>query len=815
MLTNPQTEKEKILVNEIKRIFRYYSWNQKSIKMFEEKINSEDKEVLYVLNKEYIDNWKSKIEYEKLQTKLSQKGKNLNESDISKILDEEKINFDINNLGKMKIISLVKNCEKGKINKNPKIDKEEMKKIELVNKEVYESFKEIEKDGEIEVECLLKDGKYILAELIKIDRQNVKEITNNKENKNEETKETDNIEENQNEEKVLKELKKDENVNQITEQNNEIKKEENLKLPNEKVKKKDDKYDKKEENNENQKDGENKDIKMIEDKKDVKTGEQNIKEKEIDKNVVKIKEKERDEKNENKIKEKDSQNHLELNDNENCKLVLNKKRKKSQEENCEKKEIEKKDQILEENQNRIIESINHNNANEVNNNQINNYNREINLNNQEQNNNIDFEEIQMKFQMMVQNYLKEHGFANNFINFYLSISQFEPANDEEKEMIKYLRTKLNNYQPNIINGLIILNTQSPSLGLQNVGATCYMNATLQCLIHIRELSELLLSAFYMKKPEEDPDFIKNHQLSYEYVNILKQVFFPKFYGNNDMKSFAPYKFKELVGQLNPLFSGINANDAKDLLQFILERMHSETKMAMQYFQEYIIDQSNELQAKQYFYNSYVYQSNSPFLIYLYGIIKIQTQCCKCKTIKYNFQSYNLLYFPLKESKNHIVTLKKSKDSNFNEKDYVLTLEDCFEFNQKVEHFSGDNCMYCNICKDLQEADYQSMLYSTPPVLSIVLNRGRANLDFQEKFTFGPELNIEKYLHNEEKKGKYYLIGIVVHLGESNMSGHFMAFRRMDRESKWFCYNDSFVEECKDLNEIIKHGTPYILFYHQE
>ena len=89
------------------------------------------------------------------------------------------------------------------------------------------------------------------------------------------------------------------------------------------------------------------------------------------------------------------------------------------------------------------------------------------------------------------------------------------------------------------------------------------------------------------------------------------------------------------------------------------------------------------------------------------------------------------------------------------------------------------------------------------------------MDFQEKFTFGPELNIEKYLHNEEKKGKYYLIGIVVHLGESNMSGHFMAFCRMDRESKWFCYNDSFVEECKDLNEIIKHGTPYILFYHQE
>ena len=126
-------------------------------------------------------------------------------------------------------------------------------------------------------------------------------------------------------------------------------------------------------------------------------------------------------------------------------------------------------------------------------------------------------------------------------------------------------------------------------------------------------------------------------------------------------------------------------------------------------------------------------------------------------------------------------------------------------------------MYCNICKDLQEAHYQSVLFSTPPVLAIVLNRGRANLDFQEDFIFGTELNIEKYLHSNDpaKKGKYYLISVVVHLGESSMSGHFMAYCRMDKESKWFRYNDAYVDECDNFQEVIKRGTPYILFYHQE
>lgn len=121
----------------------------------------------------------------------------------------------------------------------------------------------------------------------------------------------------------------------------------------------------------------------------------------------------------------------------------------------------------------------------------------------------------------------------------------------------------------------------------------------------------------------------------------------------------------------------------------------------------------------------------------------------------------------------------------------------------------------NICKDCFDADYQSMLFNTPPVLSIVLNRGKANKDFQEPFIFGTELNIEKYLHNQEKKGKYYLIGMVIHYGESSMSGHFIAYCRMDKNSKWFCYNDAYVSECEHFDEIIKRGVPYILFYHQE
>ena len=354
------------------------------------------------------------------------------------------------------------------------------------------------------------------------------------------------------------------------------------------------------------------------------------------------------------------------------------------------------------------------------------------------------------------------------------------------------------------NNLIILDAHLPSSGLQNIGATCYMNSTLQCLIHIKELSEGLLSSLINSE---------QFKLTSEYINILKHVFFPKK-DKNQSKSFAPYKFKELVGELKSDFRGNDANDAKDLLQFIVEKMHSELKISVKQFSDYNIDQTNELQAIQYFHDEYTFQNFSPFFKYLYGIIKIQSKCLNCQTVKYNFQSYNLLYFPLKESKIYAIAKKKEDDKDFDEQNYILNLKDCFMYNEKVDHFTGENRMFCNRCQGYFDSDYQSMLYFTPTVLIIVLNRGRGNLDFQEKFNFETELNIEKYLNDKEKKGKYYLMSMVVHYGESSMNGHFIAFCRMDKESKWFCYNDAYVSECENFDEKIKNGTPYILFYHQ-
>ena len=63
----------------------------------------------------------------------------------------------------------------------------------------------------------------------------------------------------------------------------------------------------------------------------------------------------------------------------------------------------------------------------------------------------------------------------------------------------------------------------PKIGLQNVGATCYMNATLQCLCQIEKLAD------YFKSEEKIDDKIREYKmknedcLTYSFKNLIKNV----------------------------------------------------------------------------------------------------------------------------------------------------------------------------------------------------------------------------------------------------------------------------------------------------
>ena len=81
------------------------------------------------------------------------------------------------------------------------------------------------------------------------------------------------------------------------------------------------------------------------------------------------------------------------------------------------------------------------------------------------------------------------------------------------------------------------------------------------------------------------------------------------------------------------------------------------------------------------------------------------------------------------------------------------------------------------------------------------------INFEEKLLF------EHTLDNDIVKHNYDLVSIIVHLGETPNSGHYICYSK--RNNNWYEFNDSIVikynfNELKKSEQLTKNG--YMFFY---
>ena len=333
-------------------------------------------------------------------------------------------------------------------------------------------------------------------------------------------------------------------------------------------------------------------------------------------------------------------------------------------------------------------------------------------------------------------------------------------------------------------------TKNCACGLQNIGATCYMNATLQCLAHVN-----VLVSFMLKEKDIIRKYSYKNKLANSFLEVLENL-----WQNNNLKDFAPHKFKQLISNMNPLFAGVQANDSKDLVLFLLETMHDELNKVKNK------KQNNETVDQYSFENSFksftlYFQQNFQSVISdnFYGMYDSIMKCLNCNIVTHNIQCYNILIIPLEE-------VRKFK----NRPQKLVTIRECFEYYQKPEYMTGQNQIYCNRCKQMANSVNSSFLIVGPKLLVINLNRGKG-LQFNIKLDFDEYINISDFIYFKSTPTKYKLIGVVTHFGPSGMSGHFIAFCNSFMDNKWYRYNDSLVTP-SSFQDAKNTGVPYILFY---
>jgi len=376
------------------------------------------------------------------------------------------------------------------------------------------------------------------------------------------------------------------------------------------------------------------------------------------------------------------------------------------------------------------------------------------------------------------------------------------------------------------------------IGLQNVGSTSYMNATLQCFCNILHFVD-----FFKFNPKVEETINKYEEedklcLTSSFKIIIDNLW-P--YGNKILKNycgkntnnayFIPKEFKNKISRMNELFKGEAAYDSKDLVNFIImtlqEELNEPPKNISNKFINNHKNQSNNFEVLQYFLENFK-KENSIISKEFYAVNHTFIKCSKCLNIKYDYQSYFFIIFPLEEIRKYKIDdcskqlmniyqnginadpslfqnyLEKMK--NFNS----LSLEDCFNYYETINYLQGENSIYCDTCKIILPFFYQTKLFTVPEILIIILDRGKA---IESKIEFDLLIDITKYIELKENNGwKYELIGVVSKLEENNASGQFIAYCKSPIGNGWYQYNDELVFEVKDFKEIRDYSMPYILFY---
>ena len=328
------------------------------------------------------------------------------------------------------------------------------------------------------------------------------------------------------------------------------------------------------------------------------------------------------------------------------------------------------------------------------------------------------------------------------------------------------------------------------IGLKNIGATCYMNATLQCFSNTVKLRTYLLNKEIYNDLQINKDSTK--KLSFALAEVLKNL-----WEILTQKDYPPEHFKNVISEMNPLFLGIKANDPKDLILFLLETIHTElNNPPKKNLKSYNINDTNFFEVFNDFQEYYLNNNKSIIAEEFNGYTNSMTTCGSCGTTIHNVQTFNILFFPLEE-------VRKFMNYRHNN----VRINDCFKYYEKQSIFPS---FYCNKCNYLCQSLNSSKLIFAPQTLVINLNRGRG-LEYNVNIVFDEYLNLRDYIFASNSPYYYELTGVICHFGNNDEGGHFIAYCKNSNDCEWYKFNDQFVNKC-NFYEVQSANLPYVLFY---
>ena len=232
-------------------------------------------------------------------------------------------------------------------------------------------------------------------------------------------------------------------------------------------------------------------------------------------------------------------------------------------------------------------------------------------------------------------------------------------------------------------------------GLKNLGNTCFMNASIQCLLNTPGFTHFFKGNFPVNRNSKDGS---NGEITMEMRALINAMAFPSLY-----KSIAPKDFKNTFVKHWPYFNGNEQQDAHEFLVMLFEKLHHDLNEPKNNYKTIpILDNDNVNIAMEIFWENHTAKNNSIISRSFEGLFLQSIRCYFCEKVSNTFEVFSLLSIPIMNTR--------------------CSLIDCLELFMKPEKMSGESAYECPNCKVKRDASKQMSICKMPRFLAIHLKR---------------------------------------------------------------------------------------------
>lgn len=302
-------------------------------------------------------------------------------------------------------------------------------------------------------------------------------------------------------------------------------------------------------------------------------------------------------------------------------------------------------------------------------------------------------------------------------------------------------------------------------GLVNMGNTCFLNSTLQCLTYTAPLVNYCL---------DDEHNLSCKQAGFcmmcELQRHIKRCY--ENYGN----AIKPQSILQKLRMIAKHMHWGRQEDAHEFLRYLVEALQKSCHSNLNGLTK--LDKfSKETTVVNQIFG---------------GFLRSQVQCLKCKEKSNTYDPFLDISLDIKN---------------------VPTLEKAFEKYVHPEMLDNENAYMCTKCKQKVPAQKRFSIHKPSNVLTVSLKRfdfHRMMGKITRQISFQEKLNIRPYMSNKQGEPVLYnLYAVLVHSGVHCNSGHYYCFVKSPSQI-WYCMNDSMVSQVSAQR--VLSSEAYLLFY---